>query len=427
MRNADNTTTLIFRGQYSAWVLTLFATGIKCTRCGAEYSLREAISVCNKCQGLLDVQYDYGRMQKEFHRKDLEGSSLGLWRYAKALPVEQRFVVSLGEGFTPLLRVEKLQQNTNLMLKLDYMNPTGSFKDRGSTISVSMANKLQKRVLAIDSTGNAAASLSAYAAKSGMKCYVFIPSYTEAEKVVQISSSGAIVISVKGTRQDVHDLIEEAYRKFGWYYCGFMVSPYAIEGTKTIAYEICQQLLWDSPDWIVFPVGTGSGIVGCSKGLEELIKMGWITKMPKLVCIQPKTCAPISQTYLEGRSSIIPVERPETVAEGLAVGNPPKGSLVLDAIRRSGGVAETVEDDEILEAARGLAIKEGQFVEVSAAASVAGAMKLLDKGIFDKKEKVVCVMTGTGLKSIKEYAKMVPTPHLVDPTLQSLEKTLGKN
>jgi len=407
-------------------VVTLFATGTKCTKCGTEYPLSEPISVCSKCQGLLDVQYDYVRMQEKFQKQELKGSHLGLWRYGKALPVEERFVVSLGEGFTPLLPAQRLKENSNLMLKLDHVNPSGSFKDRGSTISISKARELGKREVAIDSTGNAAASLSAYAARSNMRCFVFIPSYTEAEKVVQITSSGAIVLSVKGTRQDVHDLIEEAYRKFGWYYCGFMVSPYAIEGTKTIAYEICEQLHWNSPDWVIFPVGTGSGIVGCYKGLQELVRIGWITKMPKLACIQPKTCAPIAQAFLDGKLEIVPVQRPETVAEGLAVGNPPKGKLVLDAIRKSGGVAQTVSDNEILEASRELVAREGQFVEISAAASVAGALKLLDEGIIERKEKVVCELTGTGLKSIKEYEKMVPSPHIVDPTLGSLEEALRK-
>jgi len=371
------------------------------------------------------VQYDYDRMQQQFRKDELQDSPIGLWRYAKALPVEKKFVISLGEGFTPLLTARRLLENGDMMLKLDYVNPSGSFKDRGSTISISKANELGKREVAIDSTGNAAASLSAYAAKASMKCFVFIPSYTEAEKVIQISSTGATVISVKGNRQDVHDLIEEAYRKFGWYYCGFMVSPYAIEGTKTIAYEICEQLHWNPPDWIVFPVGTGSGIVGCHKGLRELMKMGWITRMPRLACIQPKSCAPISQAFLNGQSKIVPVERPETVAEGLAVGNPPKGDLVLDAIRKSSGVGETVDDDEILKAARDLATKEGQFVEVSAAASVAGAIKLLDKGVINRKEKIVCELTGTGLKSIKEYGKMVSGPHLVDPNIESLERALA--
>ena len=404
----------------------MFATGMKCTKCGTEHPLSEAVPVCSVCHGLLDVQYDYNRMQEKFQKQELKDSYLGLWRYAEALPVEQRFVVSLGEGFTPLLLAKRLGDNMNLMLKLDHLNPSGSFKDRGSTVSISKANELGKREVAIDSTGNAAASLSAYAARSNMKCFVFIPSYTEAEKVVQISSTGATVVSVKGTRQDVHDLIEVAYRKFGWYYCGFMVNPYAVEGTKTIAYEICEQLHWNPPDWIVFPVGTGSGIIGCYKGFKEMTRIGWVTKIPRLVCIQPEACAPIAQAFLEGKAEIVPVQRPKTVAEGLAVGNPPKGGLVLEAIRNSDGLARTVGDDEILEASRRLIAREGQFVEVSAAASVAGALKLIDEGVIDRNEKVVCELTGTGLKSIKEYEKMAPSPYTVDPSLGSLEEALRK-
>ena len=402
-------------------VVTFFAEGVKCLECGTQYALNEAISVCSKCGGLLNVTYDYALMQEGFNKQELrENSLLGVWRYAKALPVSNRFIVSMGEGSTPLIGARKVGQGLEIMLKLDYMNPSGSFKDRGSTVIVSKANELAKKEVALDSTGNAAASLSAYAAKSEMKCFVFIPSYTDVAKVAQISANGATVISVRGTRQDVHNLIEDAYRKFGWYYCGFMVSPYAIEGTKTLAYEVCEQLQWHPPDWIVFPVGTGSGIVGCHKGLRELLEMGWISRMPKLACIQPEGCAPISAAYLKGERGIIPVERPETVAEGLAVGNPPKGTLVINAISESEGVAGIVSDDEILKAARSLAAREGQFVETSAAASLAGAMKLLDDGIIDKNEKIVCELTGTGLKSIKEYAGIMPKPYEVQANLDSL-------
>lgn len=405
----------------------MFATGIMCTNCGAHHNLDEAIAVCNECRGLLDILYDYDLMQKSFDNRRLaESSSRGVWRYSAALPVKEEFVTSLGEGSTPLVHAHRLRGGADLMLKLDHVNPTGSFKDRGSTVIVSKANELRKEEVAIDSTGNAAASLSAYAARSAIRCFVFIPSYTEAEKVVQIASTGATVVSVKGTRQDVHELIEIAHRQFGWYYCGFMVSPYAIEGMKTIAYEICEQLEWSPPDWVVFPVGTGSGIVGCYKGLQEMIRMGWISKMPRLVCIQPENCAPISGAYLKGDLDIIPVKQPETVAEGLAVGQPPKGRFVLDAVRSTKGVAETVSDDEILRAAGDLATKEGQFVEISAAASVAGAMKLLDSGIIDKKDKVVCQLTGTGLKSSKEHAKMIPSPYDVEPDLESLIRALSR-
>ena len=201
-----------------------------------------------------------------------------------------------------------------------------------------------------------------------------------------------------------------------------MVSPYAIEGTKTIAYEICEQLNWNSPDWIVFPVGTGSGIMGCYRGLQELLQLGWITRLPKLVCIQAEGCAPIAAAYRAGKSDIIPVKAPATVAEGLAVGAPPKGQLVFEALRKTQGVAETVTDQEALQTARTLAAKEGLFVEVSSAPAVAGAIKLLHAGIIDSKDTVVCEMTGTGLKSHAEYAKTSAPALEIEPNLESLQK-----
>ena len=403
----------------------MYATGLKCTSCGKHYQNTEKVSVCLKCQGLLEVEYDFESMKNGFRKDDLAKPGLaGLWRYVKALPIQPESIVTLGEGFTPLVRAKKIAPGIKLMLKVDYVAPTGSFKDRGSTVVISKANELKVPIVAIDSTGNAAASVSAYAARAGIPCYVFIPAYTENEKVVQISTNGATVIKVKGTRQDTHDVIEEAYRKFGWYYCGFMVSPYAIEGTKTTAYEVCEQLNWAPPDWIVFPVGTGSGIVGCYKGLQELHKLGWIDHVPKLVCIQAEGCAPISSAHKQGRSEILPVKSPETVAEGLAVGAPPKGRLALDALQKTKGIAEVVNDKETLEVSKRLASQEGLFVEVSSAPSVAGVLKLMEIGIIDKGETVVCELTGTGLKSHAEYAKMARPAYEIEPNLDSLLKTL---
>ena len=403
----------------------MYATGLKCVKCGTIYSTREKFSVCPKCQGLFEVEYDFDMMQENFQKNELKATQAqGLWRYEKALPVRGEFKITLGEGCTPLVRTTKLVSGLKLIAKLDYVAPTSSFKDRGSTIAVSKANELQVNAVAIDSTGNAAASLSAYAAKAGIPCYVFVPSTTEPEKIVQMSANGATVVKVKGTRQDAHDVVEAAYRKYGWYYCGFMVSPYAIEGTKTIAYEICEQMKWEPPDWIIFPVGTGSGIVGCAKGLQELQRIGWIDKIPKLVCIQAEGCAPISNGYKRGANDIIPVQSPKTMAEGIAVGAPPKGSLVLEALRKTGGLAETVNEDEIAECAKALAAKEGLYVEISAAPSVAGAIKLVKTGIIDKGDSVVCELTGTGLKSTREYSQMVRNPLEIEPTLESLVKAL---
>jgi len=403
----------------------LYATGLKCVKCGRKYPGNEKASVCPKCQGLFEIEYDYEAMRNKFEKSELNTTNVhGLWRYAKALPVRTESIVTFGEGLTPLVETKKLVSGIKLMAKLDYVMPTSSFKDRGSTVAVSKANELKVNAVAIDSTGNAAASLSAYAAKAGIPCYVFVPSSTEPEKVIQMCANGATVVKVKGTRQDTHDVIEAAYRKYGWYYCGFMVSPYAIEGTKTIAYEMCEQMNWQPPDFIVFPVGTGSGIVGCAKGLQELHRLGWIDRIPRLVCIQAEGCAPISNAHKKGANDIIPVRTPHTVAEGIAVGAPPKGGLVLEALRRTGGVAEVVSDDETIECAKALATREGLYVEISAAPSVAGVMKLMKMGIIEKGDTVVCELTGTGLKSSREYSQIVQAPFEIQPDLDSLVRVL---
>jgi threonine synthase len=199
-----------------------------------------------------------------------------------------------------------------------------------------------------------------------------------------------------------------------------MVSPYAVEGTKTIAYEICEQLGWTPPDWIVFPVGTGSGIVGCYRGLQELHRLGWIERIPRLVCAQAEGCAPIASAYKQGNEDILPVKAPKTVAEGLAVGAPPKGQLVLEGLRKTAGLAGTIEDIEIMETAKMLAGKEGLSVEMSSAPSMAAAIKLINAGVIDKSDRVVCELTGTGLKSHTEHARMTSPPFEVEPNLQSL-------
>jgi threonine synthase len=406
-------------------ILLMYATGLKCVKCGTTYSTNEKVSVCPKCEGLFEIEYDYDAMRKSFQKSELKASAaLGLWRYAKALPIRDEFRVTLGEGYTPLVETKGLASGIKLLAKLDYIAPTSSFKDRGSTIAISKANELRVNAVAIDSTGNAAASLSAYAARAGIPCYVFVPATTEPEKIVQMCANGATVVKVKGTRQDTHDVIEAAYRKYGWYYCGFMVSPYAIEGTKTIAYEICEQMNWNPPDWIIFPVGTGSGIVGCAKGLHELHELGWIDKIPKLVCIQAEGCPPIYNAYKTGTNDIIRIESPKTIAEGIAVGAPPKGGLVLEALRETKGLAETVNDDETIYWAKTLASKEGLYVEISAAPSVAGAIKLMRKGIIEKGDTVVCELTGTGLKSSREYSELVKKPLEIEPNLDSLVRVL---
>lgn len=365
----------------------------------------------------------------ELARDELARRTLrSMWRYAELLPVDKKNVVSLDEGFTPLLKASSLERRLgagSLSLKLELACPTGSFKDRGASLLVSKAKELGVNTLVIDSSGNAGVSLSAYSARAGLMCYVFVPAYASAGKIVQCVVGGAHVIRVEGTRRDTFEITRKAYQRYGWYYCGFQMNPFASQGAKTIAYEICEQFDWSPPDWIVFPVGTGSALIGAWKGFKELHELNWIKRVPSLVSIQPTGCAPIATAYKKHASTIEPVAEPKTVAEGLMIGNPLRGEIVLKAMEETGGCAEDVTDQDILEAGKFLAASEGIFAEPSAAASVAGTIKLLEQGRIEKGERIACILTGSGLKSPESYSRLLAKPRLIQPSLAQLETAIS--
>jgi len=349
-----------------------------------------------------------------------------MWRYQELLPVASNNVVSLGEGFTPLLLGDRLGQNLGmkqLFFKLEYTCPTGSFKDRGSSLLLSKAREAKVATVAIDSSGNAAASLAAYSAKAGLPCYVFAPAYASIGKLTQAIANGAKVVKVEGTRRDTFEAAKMAIAKHGWYYCGFQVNPFASEGSKTIGYEICEQGAWQPPDYLVFPVGTGSGLVGCWKGLKEFCELGLVERLPSMVCIQPEGCSPIAQAFKHGKD-ITPVEKAQTIAEGLMISQPLKGKSVLSALAESHGLAETVSDEEIMSAAKQLAKSEGVFVEPSSAASVAGMIKLAAHGKIGLDQKVVCILTGSGLKTLEAYSGAFPEPLTIRPTSSDIDRVV---
>jgi threonine synthase len=278
--------------------------------------------------------------------------------------------------------------------------------------------------VAIDSSGNAAASLSGYSAKAGLRCYVFTPAYASVSKLIQTINYGATVFAVEGTRRASYEIAKKAYQNLGWYYCGFQTNPYALAGLKTIAYEICEQLNWSPPNWVVFPVGTGSMLVGCWRGFTELQELGWISESPSLLCVQPEGCAPISNAFRNGAKEIRPVNKPASVAEGLLIGHPLRGKWILKALHDSNGWAETVSDVEITQTAKHLARSEGIFVEPSAAASLAGLVKAIEGGHINKNETIVSLLTGTGLKTQKFYSARVQKPLVIQPQIEDLKKAL---
>jgi len=405
----------------NAWLL--------CDECGRKIPIDIGVYRCPSCSGLLQVGYDYSKIHETLSRKLFQGrSQFNMWRYQELLPVASNNIVSLGEGFTPLLLGDRLGQSLGmkqLFFKLEYTCPTGSFKDRGSSLLLSKAREAKVATVAIDSSGNAASSLAAYSAKAGLPCYVFAPAYASIGKLTQAIANGAKVVKVEGTRKDTFEAAKMAIAKHGWYYCGFQVNPFASEGSKTIGYEICEQGAWEPPDYLVFPVGTGSGLIGCWKGLKEFRQLGLVERLPSMVCIQPDGCSPIAQAFKHGKD-IAPVEKAQTIAEGLMISQPLKGKSVLTALAESHGLAETVSDEEIMSAAKQLAKSEGVFVEPSSAASVAGMIKLAAHGKIGLDQKVVCILTGSGLKTLETYSGAFPEPLTIRPTSSDIDRiTVG--
>lgn len=398
-----------------------------CDECGRKLPIDSDVYRCPSCSGLLQVGYDYSKIREAVSRKLFQSRSrFNMWRYQELLPVASNNVVSLGEGFTPLLLGDRLGQNLGmkqLFFKLEYTCPTGSFKDRGSSLLLSKAREAKVATVAIDSSGNAAASLAAYSAKAGLPCYVFAPAYASIGKLTQAIANGAKIVKVEGTRRDTFEAAKMAIAKHGWYYCGFQVNPFASEGSKTIGYEICEQGAWQPPDYLVFPVGTGSGLVGCWKGLKEFCELGLVERLPSMVCIQPEGCSPIAQAFKHGKD-ITPVEKAQTIAEGLMISQPLKGKSVLSALAESHGLAETVSDEEIMSAAKQLAKSEGVFVEPSSAASVAGMIKLAAHGKIGLDQKVVCILTGSGLKTLEAYSGAFPEPLTIRPTSSDIDRVV---
>jgi len=407
----------------------LYAKSLECIACGETYDLAEVIYGCRRCGHLLEVRYDTKAITENIEPSVLDSRKIrSMWRYFELLPVDISKAVSLGEGFTPLVKAERISKSIGakeLYLKLDFSCPTGSFKDRGSAILASKAAQLGATKLAIDSSGNAATSLAAYSARINRQCYVFTPSYASTNKLSQASITGAHVIRIRGTRRDVYETTIRACKEFGWYYCGFQTNPFASEGMKTIAFELCEQMEWVAPERIVFPVGTGSGLVGCWNGIRMMLNLGWIREPSSLVCVQPEGCAPIARAYEHGSRKIEGVDHPKTVAEGLMIGHPLKGEMVLRALEESRGVATAVSDDEILDAAKLLARSEGFFVEPSSAASIAGLRSLIEQGRIDQDERIVCILTGAGLKTPETYrALLQPVPE-ISPSVDELRRLLA--
>ena len=398
---------------------------LECPRCGWRSPSWKTFR-CDNCSAVLEAIVDLRAVDPAEIRKRKERT---IWRWFEFFPVEDRAsVVSLGEGYTPLIFSPLLAQEIGLkrlLLKNDTVLPTGSLKDRSNAVGIARARELGFTTAAVVSTGNAAASVAAYAAAAGMKSIVMVPAGTATSKILQAVAYGATVVVVEGSfDNEVARLYREALQGFGWY-DSLSSNPYRNEGKKSYAYEMLDQLDGDAPDRVIHPTAGGAGICAMWKGWGELRALGWIDKVPRLVAAQSAAAAPIVRALARGLDAVEPVEAKPTVAESIQVGNPAAlGGRALAALRASKGTAVALTDEEILEAQSLLARLAGIFAEPAGAISVAAARKLVEAGSIQKDETVVCNITGHGLKqpSAVQVADAALKP--IAPTLAALAQRI---
>ncbi len=336
------------------------------------------------------------------NRGDIDASVNSLWRYRKALLVDAADAVTMGEGWTPLIRGE--WDGTPVWFKLEFMMPTGSFKERGMTVMVSYLKSRGVTDVLEDSSGNAGASLSAYAAAAGMRCRILVPETASYPKIAQIAACGADVVTIRGSRQDVADAALAMSRDI--FYASHNWQPFFAEGTKTLAYELWEQLGFRAPDNVVIPVGYGANVLGCDRGFSELLRNEEIERVPRLHGVQAANCAPYYAAFRAGVEHFVPAPVSPTVAEGIASSKPTRMREVLGPVRASGGEIVAVTEEEIVRALAALA-KKGLYVEPTSAAAAAGLSQLIARGAIRKNETTVLVLTGSGLKASDRIGQLL--------------------
>ncbi len=399
--------------------------GLKCPKCMTGYPVGIKEPRCQQCHYTLEVELDLGGLEGKGPDLFLQRRDRSIWRWREFFPIEQEgAIVTLGEGGTPLLQAERLRQEVggaDLYLKNDTLLPTGSLKDRSNAVGISRAVEEGRKVVAVASTGNAAASVAAYAARAGLESVVFVPEATAPEKVVQAASYGARIIRVQADYDETARLYGQAYKAFGWYNC-LSSNPWRNEGKKSYAYEIWADLDGRVPDWIIHPTAGGTGPTACWKGFNELHRLGWIEKRPRIVVAQAAACAPIAQAFHAGLDEVWPVEPQQTIAESIKVGSPSTMAWrALRATRDSGGTAVTLSEAEIERSQIILATEAGIFAEPAGAISVGAAIRLARDGSIEPGHLVVAVITGHGLKQLRTDLSL---PVAISPDLAALEQSL---
>jgi len=405
---------------------------LRCISCGAEYGPDELDYTCPECgprRGTLEVLYDYKAIKRTFSRQSLrDDAENSLWRYLPILPVhDETLIQPLKVGWTPLYRFENLAQEYGcraVYVKDDSRNPTASYKDRASCLAVLKAREKKRSFITCASTGNAASSLAGFAAGARLPTVIFVPKTAPEAKVTQLLIYGAHVFAVDGSYDQAFDLCSTVTEKYGWYNRSSAINPYLVEGKKTGALEIAEQLSWQTPDKVLVPVGDGSVISGVYKGFYDLVQLGFIEAIPQIIGVQAEGANALERAFhaSSGEDVILAdLDRAETVADSISVGKPRDVVKAVKYVHRCGGSFISVSDREITSAIAELARKTGIFAEPAAAAAWAGFVKLASLGQMKRGEHVVVMITGSGLKDIAAARKVVGQPHVIRPALTEVD------
>jgi threonine synthase len=387
------------------------ATHLECSLCHSRLDAGVVANLCT-CGGPLLVRYDLDTIRHRWRRREVANGPSSMWRYAPLLPPASESIVTLGEGWTPLIRTQRLGARLgadNLWVKDEGLNPTASFKARGLACAVSMCVELGIRKVAIPSAGNAASAMAAYAAAAGIAAHIFMPRDVPQANYLESMAYGAQVTLVDGLISDCSRMMAERGAAEGWFDIGTLKEPYRIEGKKTMGYEVAEQLDWELPDAIFHPTGGGVGLIGMWKAFEEMEKLGWIGgRRPKMIAVQAEGCQPVVRAFEENEPFSRFYEDAHTVVAGLRAPKPLGDFLVLQAVRQSGGMAIAVSDDAMLEAGAQLAADEGIYAAPEGAACVAALDKLLASGFLKRTDRIVLYNTGSGLKYPEAYSARFP-------------------
>ena len=394
--------------------------GLRCKECGQDYEL-EALYVCDRCFGPLEVAYDYSSLDAASTKRRIQAGSDGIWRYSDFLPFESRPASALEPGLTPLVRADRLAEQLGIgevWVKNDAANPTHSFKDRVVAVALAKAIELGFDTVACASTGNLANAVAAHAAAAGIESFVFVPADLEEQKLLATAVYGTTLVGVDGSYDDVNRLCTQLAEDRGWAFVNVNLRPYYAEGSKTLAYETAEQLGWRLPDRIVCPIASGSLFTRIARGFEEWLDLGLIEgELPAFHGAQAAGCSPVATAYAEGTDVVRPV-KPDTIAKSLAIGTPADGPYALDLARGTGGSIESVNDDEIRSGIRLLAQSTGIFTETAGGVTTAVLAKLAASGGLGPDDSVVVYITGEGLKTLDAVRDGFEM-HEIEPTLES--------